>query len=121
MLKISQINCPSDLDNCGYSAKEIQEKDADPKTIRKYLNQDDFSLKPLIKKVYLSILCEFEETIDTWLKENKKNLYKQQYTAKRVYDRLVSDCGFTGSYSVVQCYIKACREHAVAKASIEHN
>ena len=120
MLKMSQINYIRDLHNCGYSAKEIQEKtNADPKTIRKYLNQDDFSLKPPIKKVYPSILDEFKETIDTWLKEDKKNWYKQRHTAKRVYDRLVSECGFTGSYSVVQRYIKACREHAVAKASLE--
>ena len=120
MLKMSQINYIRDLHSCGYSAKEIQEKtNADPKTIRKYLNQDDFSLKPPIKKVHPSILDEFKETIDTWLKEDKKNWYKQRHTAKRVYDRLVSECGFTGSYSVVQRYIKACREHAVAKASLE--
>ena len=91
MLKMSQINYIRDLHSCGYSAKEIQEKtNADPKTIRKYLNQDDFSLKPPIKKVHPSILDEFKETIDTWLKEDKKNWYKQQHTAKHVYDRLVS-------------------------------
>ena len=47
MLKMSQINYIRDLHSCGSLAKEIQEKtNADPKTIRKYLNQDDFSLKP---------------------------------------------------------------------------
>ena len=56
MLKMSQINYIRDLHNCGYSAKEIQEKtNADPKTIRKYLNQDDFSLKLPIKKANPSI------------------------------------------------------------------
>ena len=118
MLKMSQINYIRDLHSCGYSAKEIQEKtNADPKTIRKYLNQDDFSLKPPIKKSNPSILDEFKETIDTWLKEDKKNWYKQCHTAKRVCDRLVSECGFTDSYSVVQRYIKACREHAVPRAT----
>lgn len=116
MLKMSQINYIRDLRDCGYSAKEIQEKtNADPKTIRKYLRQDDFSLKPPIKQVHLSILDDFKETIDTWLKEDKQNWHKQRHTAKRVYDRLVSECGFTGSYSVVQRYIKSCREHMVAK------
>ena len=39
MLKMSQINYIRDLHNCGYSAKDIQEKtSADPKLIRKYLN-----------------------------------------------------------------------------------
>ena len=39
MLKMSQINYIRDLHNCGYSAKEIQEKtNADPKTIRKLYN-----------------------------------------------------------------------------------
>lgn len=77
MLKMSQINYIRDLHSCRYSAKEIQEKaNADPKTIRKYLNQDDFSLKPPIKKVQPSIFDEFKETIDTWHKEDKKNWYK---------------------------------------------
>ena len=107
MLRMYQINYIRDLHSCGYSAKEIKEKtNADTKTIRKYLNQNDFLLKTPIKKPP-SILNEFKETINIWLKECKKNWYKQQQTAKRAYDSLVSECGFNIIYSVVQCYLKA--------------
>ncbi len=34
---------------------------------------------------------------------------KQRHTAKRVYDRLVTEKGFTGSYSAVQRYVKKWR------------
>ena len=47
MLTMSQINHIKDLSNCGYRISEISKKTgADPKTIRKYLAQDDFSPQP---------------------------------------------------------------------------
>ena len=41
---------------------------------------------------------EHKQTIDAWLEEDKKSLYKQKHAAKRVYDRLVDECGYTGIY-----------------------
>lgn len=42
MLTMSQINHIKDLSNCGYRISEISEKTGtDPKTIRKYLSQDE--------------------------------------------------------------------------------
>ena len=44
MYTMSQINHIKDLSNCGYRISEISKKTgADPKTIRKYLSQEDFS------------------------------------------------------------------------------
>lgn len=44
MYTMSQINHIKDLSNCGYRISEISKKtSADPKTIRKYLSQEDFS------------------------------------------------------------------------------
>lgn len=49
MLTMSQINHIKDLSNCGYRISEISKKTGvDPKTIRKYLAQDDFSPQPPI-------------------------------------------------------------------------
>ena len=51
MLTMSQINHIKDLSNCGYRISEISQKTgADPKTIRKYLSQDDFSPEPPVEK-----------------------------------------------------------------------
>ena len=120
MLKMSQVNYIRDLHNSGYRISKISdETGVDPKTIRKYIQKDDFSQKPPKKTAYPSILDGYKKAIDNWLDEDKKSWYKQQHTAKRIYDRLVDECGYTGSYSVVQRYVKKMREHVVAKASLE--
>lgn len=47
MYTMSQINHIKDLSSCGYRISEIsKETGADPKTIRKYLSQEDFSPVP---------------------------------------------------------------------------
>lgn len=43
-------------------------------------------------------LDAFVATIDHWLDEDMKVLRKQRHTAKRVFDRLRDECGFTGGY-----------------------
>ena len=52
MYTMSQINHIKNLSNCGYRISEISKKNgADPKTIRKYLSQEDFSpVPPVIQK-----------------------------------------------------------------------
>lgn len=51
MLIMSQINYIKDLSNCGYWISETSEKTgSDPKTIRKYLTQEDFSPAPPVIK-----------------------------------------------------------------------
>lgn len=120
MLKISQVNYIRDLHNSGCRISEItRETGIDPKTIRKYISKDDFSEKPPIKTTHQSILDEHKQTIDAWLEEDKKGWYKQKHTAKRVYERFVDGCGYIGSYSVVQQYVKKMREHILPKASPE--
>ena len=120
MLKMSQVNYIRDLHNSGCRISEItRETGIDPKTIRKYISKDDFSEKPPIKTTHQSILDEHKHSIDAWLEEDKKSWYKQKHTAKRFYDRLVDECGYTGSYSVVQRYVKKMREHILPKASLE--
>mgnify|MGYP002242468197 CR=1 FL=1 len=45
-----------------------------------------------------------------WLQADRFMPRKQRHTAKRVYDRLVSEKGYEGSYSPVQRYVKRWRE-----------
>ena len=89
MLAMSQINHIKDLSNCGYRISEISEKTgSDPKTIRKYLSQEDFSPEPPVVKQFPSKLDPFKPVIQEWLDEDKKHWRKQHHTAKRVYERL---------------------------------
>ena len=51
-------------------------------------------------------LDPFTEQIDQWLLEDKSRHRKQRHTAKRVFDRLKDECGFTGGYTIVKDYIR---------------
>lgn len=120
MLTMSQINHIKDLSNCGYRISEISEKTgADPKTIRKYLSQDDFSPEPPVVQTKPSKLDPFKPIIDEWLEEDKKHWRKQHHTAQRVFDRLVEEQGYDGSYNLVQRYMKKRRSVQIEKANLE--
>ena len=100
MLTMSQINHIKDLSSCGYRISEISEKTgSDPKTIRKYLSQDDFSPVPPIAQENPSKLDPFKPVIQEWLEEDKKHWRKQHHTAQRIYERLTEEHSYTGSYS----------------------
>ena len=61
MLTMSQVNHIKDLSNCGYRISEIsKETGTDPKTIRKYLSQEDFSSAPPVTVEKPSILDPFK-------------------------------------------------------------
>ena len=45
-----------------------------------------------------SKLDPFKPVIQEWLDEDKRHWRKQHHTAKRVYERLVEEHGYTGSY-----------------------
>lgn len=110
MFKMSQINHIKDLHQCGYKISEIQKlTGASRKTIRKYILQEDFSPAMPNEEKRPSILDPFKETIDAWLNEDQKNWHKQRHSAQRIYNRLVEEYGFEGSYSVIQRYVKSAR------------
>jgi len=51
-------------------------------------------------------LDAFVTTIDRWLDEDLKMPRKQRHTAKRVFDRLRDECGFTGGYTIIKDYMR---------------
>ncbi|WP_126156213.1 IS21 family transposase [Paracoccus haematequi] len=51
-------------------------------------------------------LDAFVSTIEHWLDEDLKVPRKQRHTAKRVFDRLRDECGFTGGYTIIKDYIR---------------
>lgn len=95
----------------GHSVAEIaREMNVDEKTVRKYLNQEDFSPKPPEKILRPSILDPHKALIDQWLEEDQQRWHKQRHTAKRIYDRLIAESPeFACSYNTVQRYVRAAR------------
>ncbi|MEG2060188.1 MAG: IS21 family transposase, partial [Lachnospiraceae bacterium] len=120
MLKMSQINHIRDLSKCGYKVSEIhKETGVDHKTIEKYLAKEDFSEEPPIQKTRKSILDPYKPLIAQWLEEDKNHWRKQRHTAKRIYDRLSSEHGYTGSYDTIRKYVHKIRKDTQLKASQE--
>ena len=120
MLTMSQINHIKDLSNCGYRISEISKKTgADPKTIRKYLAQMiSHRSHPLSRRSHPNWIPS-SPSVQERLDEDKKHWRKQHHTAQRVYERLVEEHGYTGSYSIVQRYMKKCRSIQTEKANLE--
>ena len=54
-------------------------------------------------------LDEFTALIEQWLEDDRRHGYrKQRHTAKRIFERLRDEHGFTGGYTIVKDYV---REH----------
>ena len=73
-------------------------------TVKKYCGG---ATMPGVRKKYLRapsvVTPEIEQFIRICLDTDKKEgLRKQVHTAKRIYDRLVTEMGFAGSYSIVR-------------------
>ena len=48
----------------------------------------------------------FTEIIDQWLRDDVGQHRKQRHTAKRVFDRLRDEHGFTGGYTIIKDYVR---------------
>ena len=48
----------------------------------------------------------FTEIIDQWLRDDVGQPRKQRHTAKRVFDRLRGEHGFSGGYTIVKDYVR---------------
>lgn len=94
------------LDAMGLSHAEIARRlKIDRGTVAKYANMEDCSPKPPVRRRIASILDGHKPVIDSWLEADRLMPRKQRHTAKRVYDRLVAEQGFGGSYSTVLRYV----------------
>ena len=57
----------------------------DVKTVKKYVNMDDFNQPPKVRKPRSSKLDPYKETIDAWLEDDKQYRKKQRHTACLLY------------------------------------
>ena len=120
MLTMSQINDIKDLSRKGYGISKISSLTGlDRKTVRKYLEQDDFSPEPPVAKTRTSIVTPYLDIITEWLEEDQNHWSKQRHTAKRIHDRLTDEYGFTGSYDSVQKFVQKIRKAIQTKGTQE--
>jgi len=92
----------------GKSLRTIaKETGMDFRTVKKYAYMENFNTEklPNIEPLSYPILGPYIETINQWLLEDSSNPRKQTHTKTRIYNRLVKEKGFTGSYSSVRRYV----------------
>jgi len=97
------------LDSHGITGREIARRlGVSRDAVTKYAGQLDYSPRPPspVARPAGSVLTGFEHTIEKWLGEDQRRPRKQRHTAKRVFDRLVAEEGFIGSYSPVQRFVR---------------
>jgi len=120
MLTMSQVNDIRDLKKRGYKISKISSiTGKDPKTIRKYINKEDFSPEPPVATSRKSLLAPYLDIITEWIQEDRNHWSKQQHTAKRIHERLTDEYGFPGSYETVQKYVKTIRQDTQTKGTQE--
>jgi len=89
-------------------------------TVKKYC---EGNTHPDVRKTYkrtpVVITSDVESFILSCFKEDEtENLKKQRHTAKRIYDRLVDECNFIGSYSAIRDAVRRLKaEHTVPPQS----
>lgn len=94
----------------GMSIREISDKGkVSRQTIRRALAgiEPTYNLKCTRP---MSALGPHIEKIQEWLLADKKVPKKQRHTAKRIYDRLVKEYDYSGSYSTVKKRVKKLKE-----------
>lgn len=90
----------------GLSQREIARRlGISRNTVKKYVEGDSLPMSVKSAERNLPVIGPVKNIILGYLEEDRKNnLHKQRHTAKRIYDRLCKEHGFTGGYSTVrQC------------------
>lgn len=93
----------------GVSKSEIQRRTKlNYRTVCKYADMEDWNddKRPNVDPENYPVLGEFIPLINEWLEGDTKVPRKQRHTAKRIYNRLREEAGYTGSYSSVKRYVR---------------
>ena len=97
------------LDSQGVAGREIaRQLGISRDAVSKYAGLQDYSPRPIaaVARPGGSVLTGFEQIIEQWLGEDQRRPRKQRHTAKRVFDRLVVEHAFVGTYSPVQRFVR---------------
>lgn len=84
-------------------------------TVKKYC---EGAIMPGVRKEYLRTPSVVTPQVENFIRmcletDKEEGLRKQSHTAKRIYDRLVSEMDFTGSYSIVRRVVHEMKEQYI--------
>jgi len=77
------------------------------RTVQKYAYKNNWNpkIEPSVKAESYPVLGLHISTINEWLEADIKEPRKQRHTAKKIYERLLNEKGYQGSYSSVRRYV----------------
>ena len=106
------------MDAGGVSRSEIARRlHVSRNTVSKYTDMEDMSPSAPIRRARERPALEGNDPwIERVLEGDLSAPRKQRHTAKRIYDRLVEERGFTGSYSTVRRFVAEARRERAAGA-----
>ena len=125
MIRMAQANMIKDLyENEGVSLREISRRTGlSFQTVRKYAYKEDWNeekaAEPDMNPESYPTLGPYIPTIDAWLEADRKIPRKQRHTAKRVYERLRDEEGYSGGYCSVKRYVRR-KKRALAISAEEY-
>jgi transposase len=124
MAQVQFIKHLRDREDC--SVKEIADTlHIHWRTAKKYADRLDWNAGELHRKKHYPVMSNFIDIVDAWLLEDQTHPRKQRHTAKRIYDRLTQEHGFTGSDRTVRNYVSKRKkelklEDAITYVKLEH-
>lgn len=107
------------LDRQGLSHREISRKlGVSRTTVVRCANHGDYSPRPsnAVRPGRSLVDDGYAAIVDGWPADDLRMPVKQRHTATRVYERLVAERGFTGSYSSAQRWVKRRRQEHRAQS-----
>ena len=89
------------------SISEISKRvDVDWRTAKKYADKEDWNIFEASGSTNAcKVMDPFMEIVRTWITEDKLMPVKQRHTAKRIYERLKNQHGYTGSERTVRTHV----------------
>lgn len=75
------------------------------RTAKKYADKEDWNIPEEKPKKRCHIMEPYLDIVRTWLMEDKRLPAKQRHTAKRIYERLKNEHGYTGSDRTVRTHV----------------
>ncbi len=77
-------------------------------TIKKVIRGEPWEYSERVKQPF-PVLGPYLVIIDEWLTKDKQEAKRQRHTARRIYNRLVTEQGYEGGESTVRRYVKMSR------------
>src|ERR1700751_6123601 len=91
----------------GKSIRQIsRETGYSRQVIRKALKSTDVLKYKLSKQKQKPVMDSVKHIIEEWLRQDEQAPHKQRHTARRIYQRLVEEYGFTGGESTVRRFVR---------------